>query len=82
MSLSWSIGTIACEASSVSGSTPMTIAASSGWPASSAMRWKVKVWRGRTSTPRRLGPVSWQRWIETFCFPVFGLRTIMMPAAM
>ena len=59
----------------------MTIAASSGWPASSAMRWNVNVWRGSTSTPSRLGPVSWQRWIETFCFPVFGLRTIMMPAA-
>ena len=42
---------------------------------------KFHVCRGSTSTPSRFGPVSWQRWIETFCLPVRGLRTIMMPAA-
>ena len=35
--------------------------------------WKVKVWRGSTSTPSRFGPLSWQRWIETFCSPVLRI---------
>ena len=30
--------------------------------------------------PRRLGPFTWQRWMVTFCLPVFGLRAISRPA--
>ena len=59
---------------------PTTMAASSALPPCSAISKNMWAWRGRSSTPRRLGPLNWQRWIETFCLPVRGLRVIIRPA--
>ena len=39
-----------------------------------------RVWRGSSSAPRRFGPLSCRRWIETFCTPVRGLHEIASPA--
>ena len=60
----------------------MTIATSSGRPPASAISKNMWAWRGSSSTPSRFGPLTWQRWIETFCFPVRGLRVIIRPAVM
>ena len=59
----------------------MTIAASSG---SSALLGHLEEHVGVARQQQRRrggsGPLSWQRWIETFCLPVRGLRAIIRPA--
>ena len=76
------MGTTACEAKSVSGSAPMTMAIGRSWPISSAMVANALRWRGRINACRRRPSLTWMRWIDTFCAPVFGFLAMMTPAVM